>query len=99
MNALKKLEEIVPNKVYLGFAKLSLDYHQILAFRTVKNKYGKKNDGSAKSIMIELEDQVLFLPQYFKQKITDEDIIELNTSIENKKSVYLYFGGRDDKTK
>lgn len=99
MNALKKLDEIVPSKVYLGFAKLSLGYHQILAFRTVKNKFGKKSDGSAKSILIELEDQVLFLPQHFSQKLNDNDLSELNSSIEKNECVYVYFGGTDEKTK
>lgn len=99
MNALKKLEEIVPNKVYLGFAKLSLGYHQIHEFRSVKNKFGKKGDGSARSILIELDDQVLFLPQYFNSKLCEADLIELNTGIEKKENVFLYFGGRDDRTK
>lgn len=100
MEVLKKLEELVPNKPYLGFAKLSPGYHKILCFRSVKNKYGKKGDGSKNSILIELDDQVLFLPQYFNQKITGEDDIRrLNTAIEKNETIYVYFGGRDEKTK
>lgn len=99
MNALKKLEEIVPNKAYLGFSKLSLGHHQIHEFRSVKNKFGKKGDGSTRSILIELEDQVLFLPQYFNTKLAEADITELNECIGKKENVYLYFGGRDDRTK
>lgn len=53
-----------------------------MCFRAVKNKFGKKRDGSQKSILIELNDQVLFLPQYFSQKINDEDIRQLNAAIE-----------------
>lgn len=96
MNALKKLEEVVPNKAYLGFAKLAIGYHKILCFRSAKNKFGKKGE---KSILIELDDQVLFLPQHFSTKINDDDIRELNASIEKNSAVYVYFGGRDEKTK
>lgn len=99
MNALKKLQEVAPNKPYLGFAKLSLGFHQIFNFRSVKNKFGKKGEGSAKSIMVELDEQVLFLPQYFSQKINEEDMSELNAGIEKNESVYIYFGGRDEKSK
>lgn len=96
MNALKKLEEVVPNKAYLGFTKLSIGYHKIISFRSTKNKFGKKGE---KSILVELDDQVLFLPQHFNMKINEDDIRELNSSIEKNNSVYLHFGGRDEKTK
>lgn len=89
MNALRKLEDVTPNKPYLGFAKLSRGYHQILSFRIVKNKFGKKGDGSSKSIIIELRDQVYA-----------EDIRELNEDIQKKnEAIFIYFGGRDEKTK
>lgn len=94
MNALNKLKEIQPNKPYRGFAKLDLGYHQILSFRIVKNKFGKKGDGSGKSILVELNAEVLFLPQYFLQKLNEEDIRELNESVESNEKIYLFFGGR-----
>lgn len=98
MNALKKLEELKPNKPYHGFAKLSVGFHQIERFRIVKNKFFKKGDDSNKSILVELKDEVLFLPQYFWQKLNDEDICELNSSININDNVYLYFGGKDEKS-
>lgn len=99
MNALKKLKEVQPNKPYNGFAKLKIGYHEIVNFRAVKNKYGKKNEGSNQSILIELQDEVLFLPQYFWQKINNDDITELNSAIGAGEKVYLFFGGRNDDTK
>lgn len=100
MNALAKLQNIKPCKPYHGFGKLKIGYHQIIFFRTVKNKFGKKNDGNGKSILVELEDEVLFLPQYFFQQINEEDIQELNTTIEKEeKKIYLYFGGKISESK
>lgn len=95
MNVLKKLEDLKPNKLYHGFAKLSIGYHEIRCFRSVRNKFGKKG-GSGKSIIVELEDQILFLPQYFWQKLNENDLQELNSSIENGEYVYLYFGGKQE---
>lgn len=74
MNALEKLKEVQLNKPYHGFARLSVGYHKILSFRIVKNKFGKKGDGSGKSIWLELSDEVLLLPQYFLQKVSEEDV-------------------------
>lgn len=98
MDILKKLEEIQPNKPYFGFTKLSIGFHQIECFRVVKNKFGKKNEGPKKSILIELNEEVLFLPQYFWDKLAEDDIKSLNASIEDGEHVYLYFGGRNDET-
>lgn len=94
MDVLKKLSEVKPNKPYHGFAKLDIGYHQIHCFRSVKNKFRKKNDGPVKSILIELEDEVLFLPQYFCEKINEDNIRELNSCIEGGENIYLYFGGK-----
>lgn len=91
MSALKKLEETKP---YYGFTKLRVGFHQIKLFRTVKNKFEKKDD--VKSIMIELEDQVIFLPQYFRQKIYDLDICELNSCINKNEDIFLHFGGKNE---
>lgn len=94
MEVLKKLEGLNQNKPYYGFTKISIGYHEIQSFRSVKNKFGKKSEGSEKSILIELEDQVLFLPQYFWQKINETDIQALNKCIEDGEQIYLYFGGK-----
>lgn len=90
---LKKLEE---NKPYHGFSKLNIGFHQIKLFRTVKNKFDKKDD--VKSILVELEDQVVFLPQYLRQKISDSDMSELNSCIDNAEDMYLHFGGKNEST-
>lgn len=94
MQALKKLEENIPHKPYHGFAKLDIGFYEIKLYRMVKNKYGKKKSGTGKSILIELDDQVLFLPQYFNQKLTESDIQELNETTASGKPTFLYFGGK-----
>lgn len=99
MDVLKRLQEVKPNKPYNGFAKLCMGFHLITNFRFVKNKFGKKSDGSNKSILVELKDEVLFLPQYFCQNLSTEDIQELNSSIESNKNVYLYFEGKQESNK
>lgn len=101
MNALKKLSEF-NNKPYMGFAKLSEGFHSIQLFRIVKNKFPKKGESgtkNSKSILIELKNQVLFLPSYFWDIITETDLEELNERIRNNGKVYLLFGGKDPETK
>lgn len=98
MNALKKLREVQPNKPYHGFAKLDNGFFRIHSFKIVNNKFGKKKDGSGRSILVELKEEVLFLPQYFLQKLTPDDITELNTSIDDGEEIWLYFGGRHEPT-
>lgn len=95
MQALKKLSAIKENKPYNGFPKLTVGYHQILNFRTVKNKFCKKGE-SAKTILVELDKEVVFLPGYFWQKINEKDIADLNVLIERGDKVYLYFGGKQE---
>lgn len=86
------MRKIIVSKPYHGFAKLEIGYHQIVCFRIVKNKFGKKGDGSNKNILVELNDEVLFLPQYFLQKINEEEVISLSSTIESNENVHLYFG-------
>lgn len=99
MNALKKLQNVTPDKPYNGFAKLSKGIHQVMGFRFVKNKFGKKGDGSNKSILVELEDQVLFLPQYLSKKLNEEELNDLNSCIEKHMNFYLFFGGKSETNK
>lgn len=99
MNALRKLREVQPNKPYHGFARLNEGYHKVASFRIVKNKFGKKADGSGKSILVELADEVLFLPQYFLQTINEDDVKELNAAIGSGNTIYLFFGGRIDQNR
>lgn len=75
MRAIAKLRMIGSgSKPYLGFSKLSVGYHKIECFRLVKNKFAKKNTtgDEEKSILVELEDQVIILPQYFLS-VLDKD--------------------------
>lgn len=79
---------VIVHESYLGF-------HEILCFRKVKNKFAAK-DSSEKSIIVELPDQVIFLPKYFSQKIKDNDIKNLNS---NGITTYSYFGGQREQNK
>lgn len=94
MQALKKLAN--ENKPYRGFSKLAVGYHEIVNFRTVKNKFAKNKSDAAKTILVELEKEVVFLPSYFWQKINEKDIVDLNAMIDGGGMVYLYFGGRQE---
>lgn len=97
MNVLQRLDN---GKKYRGFKSLPIGYHPIERFRAVKTKYGKKEkDGTiGLSILVELKDEILFLPQFWCDKITPSDMAELNEAIENKQEVYLYFGGKYGET-
>lgn len=98
MSVLKKLQEVGESKPYYGFSSLNIGYHKILCFRVVKNKFAKKKNGeSGKSILVELANEVIFLPQYFMEKLNEEDIAELNST--KTETMYLYFGGRRGKNK
>lgn len=82
-------------KPYNGFAKLPEGAHKIYNFKLVPNKlYNAKDKKSLKKvIMIELKEEVLFLPEYFCAAIKQDEskIDELNNDGIAK---YLYFGGR-----
>lgn len=95
MDIVKKLQEAKP-KPYYGFAQLSLGFHEIISFRAVKNKFAKRGEKATKTIVAELQKEILFLPQYFSERLTEDDIDNLN-SCDDK--VYLYFEGQNEKTK
>lgn len=92
MNALQKLQHsfALKTKPYYGFSKLPLGYHEIICFHSVKNKFAKK-DECKKTVLIELKDQVVYLPKYFAEDITEDDVTILNSDGEIK---YLYLGGK-----
>lgn len=89
MNVLKKLNSVETSKPYNGLTKLSLGYHEIVSFKTSNGKYGK-------SVIAELNDEIIYLPQYLAEKLNEKDIDELNAC---EKTLFLYFGGRHDKNK
>lgn len=95
MDVIKKLQEVKP-KPYYGFTQLSIGFHKIISFRTVKNKFAKKGEKQSKTLVVELQKEILFLPQYFSENLSEDEINALNECDE---SVYIYFGGRNEKTK
>lgn len=98
MNILKKLQEVSAAKPYRGFSKLAIGYHEIVGIRTVKSKFSKSDsDEAGKSILVELKNEILFLPQYFSSCLDEKDMDELSSS--KVEDMYLYFGGRRNQSK
>lgn len=84
------------SKPYFGFSRLAIGYHEIIKFRFVMNKMYRadaEKPGLKRTILVELADQVLFLPEYFARKFEDDDdkITELNSDGIKK---YMFFGGK-----
>lgn len=84
------------SKPYHGFSKLNHGYYEIEKFRFVKNKLYKpnvENPRLKRVLLVELKEEVLFLPEYFAANFNDDDakVEELNTDGIKK---YLYFGGK-----
>lgn len=96
MNALAKLRKVGESKPYKGFSKLDIGYHKIECFRFVSNKFANQNSSDEKSILVELEEEVVFLPQYFMKALNKDDINDLNSDDEIH---YLYFGGKREANK
>lgn len=88
MNALKKLN----GKPYSGFTCLEIGFHTIKNFKIADSKYGilLKAGEKPKSLLVELEDKMVFLPKHFLETLDEDDVAELNSSQEN---IYLYYGG------
>lgn len=91
MAALRKLKKSAEGKPYYGFTHLETGYHKIFEFRLIKNGYAEKGDKNQKSLLVELKDEILFLPKHFSTNMNNEDIEELNTDGEEK---FLFFGGK-----
>lgn len=89
------------SKPYHGFSKLDLGYYEIERFRFVKNKLynpNVENPRLKRVLLVELKEEVLFLPEYFATNFNDDDakVEELNSDGVKK---YLYFGGKRPKNK
>lgn len=87
MSAFVKLQNA--EKPYYGFSQLEEGFHKINQFRLVKNSYSEKEH--AKTLLVELEEEVLFLPKHFSADLNREDVDELN---DDKQTYFLFFGGK-----
>lgn len=95
-SALKLLQsKVYGAKPYKGFSLVPHGNHEIFNFKLVKNKMYKEGVKSSlkRVILIELKDEVLFLPEYFAIPFNDDDakVDELNTDGVKR---YLFFGGK-----
>lgn len=94
------LKKLQAGKPYYGFTKLDIGYHQICRFRLTKNKFAKESEEDSKTVLVELTKEVLFLPQYLSEQLSEKDIDELNSSIRSGvENMYLYFGGQRERSK
>lgn len=93
MEVLKKVSEAKP---YNGFKELPEGFHKIVCFRSVPNKYPTKEEDGKKSetILVELVDEVIFLPRHLCNRISSSDMGALNALIEENEALYLHFGGK-----
>lgn len=96
MDVLEQLDNVKP---YNGFVKLAIGYHSIERFRDVKNRFVKNEGVPGRTILVELKNEVVFLPQYWSEKIALLGIDKLNEQLENKREIFLYFGGKYGDTK
>lgn len=81
------------HKPYKGFSQLAVGNHQIFSFKLVPNKlYSKDKKTTKKTLIVELNEEIIFLPDYFAASINEDErkVNELNTDGIRK---YLYFGG------
>lgn len=96
-SAFSLLHQVGNSKPYLGFKKLNAGNHEIVKFRVVANKQYREGapESYRKSLLVELEDQVLFLPHYFFEQLQfdEKKVEELNNDGIKK---YLFFGGERD---
>lgn len=84
------------SKPYYGFSNLKIGHHEVVKFRLVRNKQYKSDaekPSSPQTLLVELVDQVLFLPEYFLRQFGDnaEKVDELNNDGVRK---FMFFGGR-----
>lgn len=84
MNVLKKLNSVNDDKPYHGLPTLKQGYHEVFSFRESNGRYGR-------SVIAELKNEIIYLPQYMVEKIDQDDIRELNDSSEK---LFIFFGGR-----
>lgn len=84
-------------KPYYGFSHLAIGKHSIEKFRLTPNKFYNKKEVNSfkKSLVCELSDQVLFLPNYFSAQFNeDKSLIETVNNDGVKR--FLCFGGKRD---
>lgn len=86
----------VNQKPYLGFSNLPKGFHEIQHFRLVKNNYYNPDCEKLslkRVLLVELKDQVLFLPEYFAIKFNDDDNL-VNALNNDGIKKFLFFNGK-----
>lgn len=82
------------SKPYKGFKYLPIGHHEIISFKFIRNRYFNQDDISSlrRTLMVELHDQLLFLPAYMALNFNDDDTLVTGLNTDGIKR-YLYFGG------
>ena len=84
------------SKPNTGFSQLEIGDHEILKFYFVRNRWYDGLPGSVRRIlMIELQDQVLFLPANYAKKFNDSDKM-LQAVNDDSTKRFIRFAGKND---
>lgn len=85
-------------KPYVGFTKLDHGLYEVVGFRFIKNRFYKEGSSSdvKRTLLVELNDQVLFLPSYFAKRLNDSD--EKLNALNAGEKKYMHFEGKRDNT-
>lgn len=90
---LKKLNNKAESesKPYNGLPKLAIGNHKIVHLRESHGKFGR-------SVIVELQTEIIFLPSYISGKLNETDIDKLN-DLNKKDQLFLFFGGKQKNKK
>lgn len=94
------MEFLNASKPCTPFDKLDTGYYEVIKFKLVKNRFYRQNSenpGAEKSLIVELANQVLFLPSYISKNFAGPNeyrVAELNNSSEK---IFLYYGGSSER--
>lgn len=93
MDVLKKLNNKAESesKPYNGLPKLAIGNHKIVHLRESHGKFGR-------SVIVELQTEIIFLPSYISGKLNETDIDKLN-DLNKKDQLFLFFGGKQKNKK
>lgn len=86
------------SKPYYGFADLQVGNYEIISFKFVQNKWydSEKKNSLKRILMVELSDQVLFLPAIFAKNFNDDDAV-LEAVNNDKIKRFLCYRGKNKK--
>lgn len=87
--------QFLDGKPYKGFGELEIGEYEIVLFRFVRNKFFDPTVANSlrRVLVVELDDQILFLPSYMAVNFRDDDKLLEALNNDGVKR-FLCFGGR-----